>query len=295
MTPRLAGPLAGFLAGLALAAAAGSAAGAAAAPAAPFAGWAAIIVAGDNRAHDGSPSEGFDNARRDLATAFVAAGFSPEHIRQFSVRPERYADTRPMLSELIHITAELARLTAKAPEGCLVYFTSHGSPQGALVGEEVLSPKLANYILAATCADRPTVVVISACYSGVFVPALQAANRLVLTAARPDRSSFGCGETDKYSYFDACVLESIPGSSDFAALGRNAQGCVARREKAENLSPASEPQMAIGGDMRPLLPLYPFAKVPVAMTAESGMAARCAAVPKRPSGSAEAACKRSRP
>ena len=50
-----------------------------------FANWAAIVVAGDWHAHSGAPSEVFDNARRDLAKALVAAGFSPDHVRQFSV------------------------------------------------------------------------------------------------------------------------------------------------------------------------------------------------------------------
>ena len=30
---------------------------------------------------------------------------------------------------------------------------------------------------------------------------------MVLTAARPDRTSFGCGEADKYPYFDDCFLQ----------------------------------------------------------------------------------------
>ncbi|MEO6380286.1 MAG: hypothetical protein ABIO37_19855, partial [Caulobacteraceae bacterium] len=39
--------------------------------ASPFANWAAIVVAGDWRAHDGGPSEGFDNARRDISKALI--------------------------------------------------------------------------------------------------------------------------------------------------------------------------------------------------------------------------------
>jgi hypothetical protein len=109
------------------------------------------------------------------------------------------------------------------------------------------------------CGKKPTVVVISACYSGVFVPRLAGPNRMVLTAARPDRSSFGCGESDTYPYFDACVLESLPKVKDWPALGRAAQACVATRERAEGLTPPSEPQMSIGGEMALTLPLLGFA------------------------------------
>ena len=101
-----------------------------------------------------------------------------------------------------------------AREGCLIYFTSHGTPDGAVVGERLLTPVGAARMIGDACGERPTVVVMSACFSGVFVPALAGPNRMVLTAARPDRSSFGCGETDRYPYFDACLLESMPNARD---------------------------------------------------------------------------------
>jgi hypothetical protein len=221
----------------------------------PFGDWAAVFVAGDFRGHGGGPSETFDNARRDLAEAFVAAGFDRANIQQFSVRPQLYPDSSPLPSDMALIRTELSRLAEKAKGGCLVYFTSHGSPEGALVGRSLMSPAFAARMVGEACGDRPTVAVISACFSGVFVPALAGPNRLVLTAARPDRSSFGCGESDRYPYFDACVLESMPGAQDFAVLGRKAQACVTRMETEAKIGPPSEPQMAVGGELRPMLPL----------------------------------------
>ena len=81
---------------------------------------------------------------------------------------------------------------------------------------------------------------------------------MVLTAARPDRSSFGCGETDRYPYFDECFLSSMPGAATFPALAVAVQGCVAKREIKEGMKPPSEPQLFIGGALRPLLPLLPL-------------------------------------
>src|SRR2546430_4254009 len=57
--------------------------GAAPAFAGPFDSWAALVVAGDSRAHSGAPSEVFDNARRDLVTALKQMGFAENHIQQF--------------------------------------------------------------------------------------------------------------------------------------------------------------------------------------------------------------------
>ena len=102
-------------------------------------------------------------------------------------------------------------------------------------------------------------VIISACFSGVFVPALADSNREIITAARPDRSSFGCSESDKYPYFDACMLQELPQAHDFAALGPEVQNCVAERETETGASPPSEPQLYIGPALRPVLPLMAFA------------------------------------
>jgi hypothetical protein len=233
-----------------------------AARAGPFADWAAVVVAGDDHAHSGAPSEVFDNARRDLVKALIAKGFAPEHIRQFSVQPERYPKDGALRTESVPIVNQLGTLAQSARGGCLVYFTSHGSPEGVLVGARTWTPNIMAAVVDNTCGARPAVIVISACFSGVFVPLLADPDRMVLTAARPDRASFGCGESDHYTYFDGCVLQEIGPAHDFGALGRAVQGCVARHEHDMNASPPSEPQLAIGAALRPMLPLYAFANPP---------------------------------
>lgn len=226
--------------------------------ASPFADWSAVVVAGDWHAADGGPTEGFDNARRDVTLALGRAGFHPANIRQFSVRPERYKDTNPAKAELRGIYSALADGAGRAAGGCLFYLTSHGLPQGAQVDQTILRPGVLANMLDQTCGKRPTVVVISACFSGVFVPALAAANRMVLTAARPDRTSFGCGQDNKYPYFDDCFLSSMPSSRDFSVLAGAVRECVRVRETAEKMTPPSEPQIWVGAQLRPMLPLYAF-------------------------------------
>jgi hypothetical protein len=228
----------------------------------PFQNWAAVVVAGDWHAHSGGPSEAFDNARRDVSKELQRIGFDPANMRQFSVRPERYKDTGALKSEPKVIYDALVELTAKAPAGCLVYFSSHGAPNGVVVDQSILPPGLLGAMLDRTCGDRPTVVVISACFSGVFVPELASGNRMVVTAARRDRTSFGCGETDKYPYFDDCFLQTIPHAKDFPSLASQVQGCVSAREAKEGMKPPSEPQVFIGPQLRPILPLYAFPAPP---------------------------------
>lgn len=223
-----------------------------------FSDWAAVVVAGDFHAHDGGPSEAFDNARRDVGRELVEIGFSPSNIREFSVRPERYPDERLMVSDPDLIGEKLAEMAQVDHGGCLLYFSSHGNPSGVLVGSNILSPAGLSLIVDEACGARPTVVIVSACFSGVFVPPLSRPDRMVLTAARPDRSSFGCGSSDRYPYFDACVIETLPSAADFADLGRRVEGCVAQKEKDTGMAPPSEPQMFVGSQLKPLIAFYPF-------------------------------------
>ena len=229
--------------------------------AAPFESWAGVVVAGDSKGSLGGPTEAFDNARRDIARAFSDLGLRHGQIIQFSVRPE--AD-RSKRSQKASPRAIYETLDALAPSaaGCLVYFTSHGDPRGVLVDDQILPPALLGAMLDRSCGPKPTVVVISACFSGVFVPALAKPNRMILTAARPDRTSFGCGEADTYPYFDACFLSSLPQVGDFIALARAIGICVRDREQEAGLSPPSEPQVWIGPQLRPLLPLLTFPAPP---------------------------------
>ena len=211
-----------------------------------FSDWAAIVVAGDWHAHDGGPSEVFDNARRDLAGELVGIGFSPGDVLQFSTRPERYPAAAPRASTAQLISDGLWDLSNRTNAGCLAYFTSHGSGDGIVLGEATLAPRQMALMIDNACGDRPTVVVVSACFSGVFLPALEAPNRIVLTAAAPDRTSFGCGAADKYTFFDTCALQWLTKAGDFADFGKDVIACVEAREKKEKVDEPSNPQLFIG-------------------------------------------------
>ncbi|WP_298161405.1 C13 family peptidase [Brevundimonas sp.] len=227
-------------------------------PASRFDGWASAIVAADWRTSRGDPIQAFDNARRDLTSGFLAAGFSRSDMYDATLRP----DVTPVVSAADAVQG-MRSATLRATRGCFLYFTSHGGPQGLVFGpDRILSPTSVVTLVRDWCSDRPTVVVISACYSGIFVDSLAAPNRMIMTAARRDRSSFGCSEDATYPYFDACVISTLPTASDFIALAHATRACVKAREEAEGLSPASEPQVSIGANMQLLLPTLRFNRPP---------------------------------
>lgn len=239
-----------------------------------FAGWASVIVAGDWRSHT-EPIQAFDNARRDLVAGFLKAGFSRADMYDATLRPDvAHPTTATAAVEAITAT------TQRATRGCLIYFTSHGAPEGMVFGpDRIISPTMMAQLVRNWCPDRPTVLVVSACYSGIFVDGLAAPNRMIITAARRDRTSFGCGAEATYPYFDGCIIETLPTASDFIALANATRACVKRREQAEDLTPGSEPQVSIGANMQFLAPTLRFTP-----QAPPGGAAATAATADPPAG-----------
>ncbi len=223
-----------------------------------FADWGAVVVAGDYRAHDGSPSEIFDNARRDVTADLLRMGFARQNIVQFSQRPSRYPE-RPLKGDAQTIANSLWDLSNRTSAGCLIYMTSHGEPDGMILGNSVLEPGKLNEMVTNACGGRPTVVVISACFSGVFVPVLKGPERIVMTAARPDRTSFGCGSGVREPYFDDCFVHDILQTHNFPALAERNRACVADMEKKTGMRPPSDPQVAIGAQAANALPDWSIA------------------------------------
>lgn len=215
----------------------------------PLEGWAASIVAADWTTSRGTPIQAFDNARRDLVAGFQDVGFARADMVDFSLRPDV-----PNPTTADQALSAIGRNAEQATRGCFLYFTSHGSPRGIVFGpNRLMSPHEMARRIDGWCGTRPTVVIVSACFSGVFTDRLAAPNRMIMSAARRDRSSFGCSEDATYPYFDGCVLESLPTAPHFLALADQTALCVSRREREEGLRPASEPQTVVGVDIAPLL------------------------------------------
>lgn len=79
------------------------------------------------------------------------------------------------------------------------------------------------------------VVVVSACYSGGFIDAIKDAHTLVITAARRDRTSFGCADENDFTYFGrAFFKEALPRSNSFQDAYRQAEALVRTWESAES-------------------------------------------------------------
>jgi hypothetical protein len=152
------------------------------------------------------------------------------------------------------LQAEASGLDAEKDVLFLI-LTSHGSPDGLAIKagrlEQTLTPARLADMLAKT-GVRHKVVVISACYSGVFIP-LANPDVLVITAADADHSSFGCEDKAKWTYFgDAFFNVALRHAASLKDAYLNASSLVRKRELREHFEP-SNPLMAGGENVLPML------------------------------------------
>jgi len=137
----------------------------------------------------------------------------------------------------------------------VLFMTSHGSPDHRFdlslwpYRFDELTPERLQALLQ-QAGIRYRVVVVSACYSGGFVPALSDNDSLVISAARQDRNSHGCSHEADWTFFGRAYFdEALRGTRSFETAFEQAKVAVAAREASENFE-ASEPQITVGNGIR---------------------------------------------
>ncbi|WKW32370.1 caspase family protein [Pseudomonas viridiflava] len=178
-----------------------------------------------------------------LATRFGAVG-------QISLVNHRdHMDDRPMATRETITRAVQTLAQRTGPEDLIfIYLTSHGTQDHELVLDQPrlsLADLPADALAAALAPlkNRDKVVVISACYSGGFIPDLKDERTVIMTASRADRVSFGCSEEADFTYFgDALFGRALVETDDLQQAFNDAKAYVSRRETEDNFE-ASEPQI----------------------------------------------------
>jgi hypothetical protein len=134
----------------------------------------------------------------------------------------------------------------------VLFITSHGSPDGSIALREhnrlgaSMRPTHFRDMLA-QAGIRNRVVIVSACFSGAFIAPLMDDNTIVLTAAAPDRSSFGCQAQRDWTFFgDAYFNQALRGNRSMVEAFDDAKVLIERWEREQNLTPPSNPQRHIG-------------------------------------------------
>ena len=169
----------------------------------------------------------------------------------------------------------------------MLYMATHGSEDHELLVD--MDPLPLDQIGAQDLADilkehpfKWKVVVVNACYSGGFIPPLAGDDTLVLTAARSDRSSFGCGSESELTYFGhAWLVDALNHTDNFVDAFAEAKAEIAQWEQKDKLTP-SEPQRYVGKGIAAQLAAWRKGVVP-------GPAVRFMPAPPAPASTAAAA------
>jgi len=194
-------------------------------------------------------------AGRVLAARYGAAGRT-----LVMAGPDGARDDLPhaSITALLLAIAHMGTMMDGREDVLVLYTTSHGLDLGLAYhdgdrGFGVLSPATLKTALEEAGIGR-RVLILSACYSGVFVPVLASPDTAMLTAAAATRTSFGCVAENDWTFFgDALINRALRQPVGLEEAARMASSSVAEWEtKARFL--ASLPQVSIGAGARGWLP-----------------------------------------
>jgi hypothetical protein len=195
------------------------------------------------------PQSVFESEAKGAARILEAQiGSKGRSIVQFNTK--RRAGATP---QSLQAAATAAGQTLDPAEDIVVLvLTSHGAPEGIglVAGRDALlvTPGDVKRLLDQTRAQH-RVVIVSACYSGVFARDLADARTLVITAAAADKPSFGCRDGATWTYFgDAFFNKALRGERRLDVAFERARGLVTQREQREGFDP-SNPQIAGGSQV----------------------------------------------
>lgn len=162
---------------------------------------------------------------------------------------------------------EIGKLMDRDNDVLVLYITSHGSVGKVSVYLEghalnqITPDSLARALDDARIKNR--VLIISACHSGSFIPRLENPDTLIMTAARTDRTSFGCANGREWTYFgDALFNNALREEKDFVKAFDKARVLIEKWEfwRVLLLQGRSEPQISVGAEIVKVLARMPGAE-----------------------------------
>ncbi len=156
----------------------------------------------------------------------------------------------------------------------ILFATTHGDPVSGLVyrdganGVGMIAPQRLASLLDGLGFER-RMILLSACYAGVFMPNLTSENSIIMTAAASNRTSFGCTPGNDWTFFgDALVNNALRKTQTFDKASDEAVLLISNWEATRKLVP-SRPQIFVGDKAKDwLAPLE--AKMPKVETPKVG-------------------------
>jgi len=225
--------------------------------------WKAVLVSGHATDGEGHALANWDRSRDAFHALLLARGLAPDDIRILTSEPSLVGTSSrgtPLgRGSTQALDTAVESLGLGPGDGLILWMTSHGSRGSGWVWERdgeggswgVVTPAHLADLLARTVGDGPAVVLISSCFSGQFLgdEGVTGRQRVVLTAARADRSSFGCGAGSRMPEWDESLVRlwtAMPTGFLWPTLVAALADDVAGKEGALAEARRSFPQASVG-------------------------------------------------
>ncbi|WP_137936141.1 C13 family peptidase [Chitinivorax sp. B] len=186
--------------------------------------------------------------RQLFDTRFDTAGRSVVLINSNITAGHRPLATRTSIETTLQ---QIGTVMDPTEDVLVLYLTSHGSPDHEFVlSYEPLSllPITPNWLKETLqrAGIQWRVIVVSACYSGGFIPPLQNDTTLLVTAADATHPSFGCEDREQFTFFGQAMFDNaLRQTRSWQQAFEQAKTSIREREQKEGFEP-SNPQLSIG-------------------------------------------------
>ena len=200
-----------------------------------------------------------------LAARIVDERFGTSGHQLLLINDRRDIDTYP-IATASGLAYALKAISAKMnPDRDILFLaiSSHGAADASVsVSNGGLQlEQLSDEDLAAALKDsgiKRRIIVISACYAGAFIQPLEDPDTVVIAAAAPDKTSFGCSDDRDLTYFgEAFYRDALPHAKTLQEAFTQAKAAIAAREREEHETP-SEPQAYFGTQISAVLERNPM-------------------------------------
>lgn len=170
-----------------------------------------------------------------------------------------YTSNSLKLPSLENVNKGIALVSAKARDGSdvvVVFLTTHGT-KGFLAVKPSTNEKavgvsaeaLDNFLSPAQ--NDQQILILQACYSGSLIKELKHPNRIIMTAAAADRTSFGCSPDSRNTWFTKAMIAALPKSNSWSEVFSNTKLTVLEYETEQGIEKSSQsnPQYYVGRNM----------------------------------------------
>ncbi len=197
----------------------------------------------------------FDNDVLTFADSLRAAvgGLAGQKLYGYtSPRTTRHDGTAPQ------VIADFAARAVDGRDVVVAMWTTHGQV-GYLAVKDAKAQQVTGVVeaadlnqLLAPLDNDLQVVILQACFSGSLIDGLKHPNRIILTAAAKDRSSFGCRPNNANTWFIESMNAALAQGGSWGKVFATTKSIVRAKEKSQGIRAEafSNPQSFIGANMR---------------------------------------------